>query len=203
MVRKRSRRYKQRRYRKYKSKLDPDIIARRFAQVREVSSVSWGSIVPHLVRTEAKTIEVLEKAGIPTEEYPYYLGAAKEAAAEATNYTAATLADNIDIMRDVYEIRGLEPTVLETVIPLNSEITVEMGLQTRADYDTVDKDLVHNLDPAMQFADACVADHAITGIPYWIVGKANEGRVDESYVELGARKIAYVDEIQVDYGEVA
>jgi hypothetical protein len=174
------------RYKRYKLKLDPHIVARRFAQVQEVSTVSWGSIVPNMVRVEIRVLPILEEAGVPGEDIPNYLGAAKSAAAEALQFGSKTLVEDLGVENQVYEDRLLDPEILALIIPQNTQVVADLGGISRAEYEVAVKDKVETTEPFSMFTDACLASEAYVSIlpeetVPWI--PEVEGVADETYVE--------------------
>jgi hypothetical protein len=116
MVR-RSQRYKKRRFIKFARKLQPSIIEHHYAQLRELSAILWGQLVPDFVRIELQTLQILEKLNVPSEQYKYYLGVAKAGASETLQFTSETLKDAFKELEAIYEARGLDPNVLKIIIP--------------------------------------------------------------------------------------
>jgi hypothetical protein len=116
MVR-RSQRYKKRRFIKFRKKLQISVIEHHYAQLKELSAILWGQIVSDMVRIELQTLQILEKLNVPSEQYKFYLGAAKAAASETLNFTAETLKNAFTEIEQVYEARGLDPEVLKIIIP--------------------------------------------------------------------------------------
>ncbi|MCC5994466.1 MAG: hypothetical protein LM587_02660 [Candidatus Aenigmarchaeota archaeon] len=116
MVR-RSQRYKKRRFIKYRKKLQIQVIEHHYAQLKELSAVLWSQIVTDMVRIELQTLQILEKLNVPSEQYKYYLGAAKAAASETLQFTSETLEKLFEELEAIYEARGLDPEVLKIVIP--------------------------------------------------------------------------------------
>jgi len=116
MVR-RSQRYKKRRFIKFARKLQPQVIEHHYAQLKELSAVLWSQIVTDMVRIELQTLQILEKLNVPSEQYKFYLGAAKAAASETLQFTAETLKNAFAEIEQIYEARGLDPQVLKIIIP--------------------------------------------------------------------------------------
>jgi hypothetical protein len=116
MVR-RSQRYKKRRFIKFARKLQPQVIEHHYAQLKELSAILWGQIVPDMVRIELQTLQILEKLNVPSEQYKYYLGAAKAASSQTLDFTNETLEKLFEELEAIYEARRLDPNVLKIIIP--------------------------------------------------------------------------------------
>jgi len=164
MVRKRSKTYKQRRFRKYKLKLTPYAVAQRFAQVQEVALMSWGSVVPYMVRVEQKCAELLEQLGVPQEQWHLYMGVAKSAASAAIAHGGTTLITELEALACEYAKRGLDPRVVETMLAVGPTITADAGGEPKAEYVVAGADACDTVQPFFTFCDAAVCDYSYVSI---------------------------------------
>jgi len=89
------------------------------------------------VGCETPTMELLDTLGVPTEEWPYYLGFMKRMIVLYRNFTSETLASEKESLITEYVLRGKDRTVLESVqeVAANcAEAIFEMDLWTRDFY---------------------------------------------------------------------
>lgn len=101
------------RRRKYKHKLDGDVAEIRTDAYRDDMVVLHTAITTILVQREeqAKT-EVLEPAGVPTSEMPFYLNALREFCKCCRNFTSVTRNNKCYNILCRYRDKGLEVALL-------------------------------------------------------------------------------------------
>lgn len=104
---------------KYKAKTDGTIVGMRVNAYRDTMVTLYTSITALLVQKEeeAKT-RVLEPAGVPTSEIPFYLNALREFCKCARNFTSTTRNNKaLDILAQ-YRDKGLRTNLLSQLAAL-------------------------------------------------------------------------------------
>lgn len=108
-----------RRVHRYRSKWSaqtiPERLKRMLIESPHLMWENWEEATPPEIYCEIPTMAELEFKGVPTEEWPYYIGYMKEMCKLYRNYTGLTLQSEKDSLITEYVLRGYDKEVLEQV----------------------------------------------------------------------------------------
>lgn len=107
--------YKIKRIKKYLKKLEPTIVAKRFSeQIERLAELLkiWLAVQDW---SEKETIEFLSSQGIPQDKFPFYLAFTKELINRALHFEITTMLNEMDLVIDTFEKRGLIKEILEAL----------------------------------------------------------------------------------------
>jgi len=100
------------RQRKYKVKIDPDVVRTRFVGLKDLMVEQTEAKFADLVTFENQTKHICEAAGVPTILIPFYLNYARELYKKSIKFTGVTLQNEADLIADKWQARGLDRAVL-------------------------------------------------------------------------------------------
>jgi len=106
------------RYRKYKGKIDPDVIAGRFDALKAHMDIMVAGEFPKLVEFEMKTKAILTKHGVYSWQFPFYYNVAREMYAKAKKFAGDTLVALAQIIANKWVTRGLNADIVAEIIAL-------------------------------------------------------------------------------------
>jgi len=106
------------RFRKYKGKIDPDVIAGRFDALKAHMDIMVAGEFPKLVEFEMKTKAILEKHAVHTWQFPFYYNVAREMYAKAKKFRGDTLRALAQIIANKWATGGLNTTIIAEIIAL-------------------------------------------------------------------------------------
>jgi hypothetical protein len=107
-----------RRVNKYISKVDPDVIKDHFTNLKPSMVEQVSNVFPALYNIEVATKTVLDSAGVPMGNYPFYLAFARQVWKKVykTRLGGQTLYNEIGIIQTAWRTRGLDNTVLTRIL---------------------------------------------------------------------------------------
>jgi len=106
------------RFRKYKGKIDPDVISGRFDALKGHMDIMVASEFPKLVEFEMKTKAILEKHAVYSWQFPFYYNVAREMYAKAKKFRGDTLVALAQIVANKWVTRGLNADIVAEIIAL-------------------------------------------------------------------------------------
>ncbi len=101
------------RLRKYESKLDPEIIKRRFEAEREAMIEQMANIFSDICELEEKAKAIIDEEGPSVIAYPFYLTYARELWRLTRKYGGRELTREIQILEQKWQARDLNPSLME------------------------------------------------------------------------------------------
>jgi hypothetical protein len=107
-----------RRINKYISKVDPDTIKDHFTNLKSSMVEQVSNVFPALYNIEVATKTILDQAGMPMAQYPFYLAFARQVWKKIykTRLGGSALYTEIDIIKSAWRTRGLDPTTLNNIL---------------------------------------------------------------------------------------
>lgn len=104
------------RIKKYEQKLDPTVIQTRFTALKEMMVDQVNVRFADLVTFENQVkLTILEAAGIPTINIPFYLNYAREVYTKGQRFSGTTLCNECSLILDKWVARGLDRDVLTDI----------------------------------------------------------------------------------------
>ena len=100
-----------RRAAKYNVKIDPDSVATRFAELKDVMVEQVTEKFTELADLEAKAKAVLQGAGVPSIKVPFYLSYVRELYKIVRTHVGSTAVSEAQASKSKWVSRGLDDTV--------------------------------------------------------------------------------------------
>jgi hypothetical protein len=107
-----------RRVNKYISKVDPEVIKDHFTNLKPSMVEQVSNVFPVLYNIEVATKTILDQSGALMSQYPFYLAFARQVWKKIykTRLGGQTLYTEIDIIKNAWRTRGLDPTILNNIL---------------------------------------------------------------------------------------
>jgi hypothetical protein len=107
-----------RRINKYISKVDPEVIKDHFTNLKSSMVEQVSNVFPALYNIEVATKTILDQAGTPMAQYPFYLAFARQVWKKIykTRLGGQALHTEIDIIKNAWRTRGLDPTIINNIL---------------------------------------------------------------------------------------
>jgi hypothetical protein len=96
-------------------KTEPDAVRERLVQLRESMTRRYIEETERLVEMETRVKQVLDSAGIPSINYPFYLDFAREVYARKRRLAGDSLRREVAVLLYKWSLRELKPEILERV----------------------------------------------------------------------------------------
>jgi len=100
------------RQRKYKGKIDPDVVRTRFVALKDLMFEQTEAKFSDLETMENQVKSICEAAGVPTITIPFYLNYGRELYKKSLKFTGLSLQNEADLIADKWQARGLDRAVL-------------------------------------------------------------------------------------------
>jgi len=101
---------------KYEAKINADVVRQRFSDLKDSMVKQEDERFAELVSHENAIKSILETAGVPTKDIPFYLNVGRELYRLTSRFSGATLVAEAQLVRQKWVARGLLDEVIEKIL---------------------------------------------------------------------------------------